>query len=78
MAGKSGRSVQARCPMYLRDTPNSISCEGLAEGSVIRHRFRSTGDCAALFDRFCCGAYRRCPLYQTILAANYPDYKDPP
>lgn len=70
---ESARAKRAECPFYLRDTPYTITCEGIVERSTIRQEYAMKGACKTQFDTFCAGAYKYCEIYNAIHSAGYAD-----
>lgn len=63
------RSVDVRCPFYLRDSRegHSLTCEGPLKGSnAMTTRFNNNGILSNQIRRYCCREYERCWLYQII------------
>ena len=73
MAQPAGRSVDARCPFYRKDTATTVSCEGITDRGTLLLRFPNAKDCSIQFDTFCGGFYWRCELDEAIMKAKYLD-----
>ena len=66
-----GSNQAPYCPFFLRDTDNSIECEGIVDGSRLTLT-ASTESIKQQEKLFCCGDYENCELY-TATAQKYPD-----
>lgn len=71
MPRRAGRSISVRCPFYRRDSPMTVTCEGLVDQSTIQLRFGLGQDCLLHMRAFCCRRYQNCEIYQAIEAAKY-------
>ena len=59
-----------RCPFYRRDTPQTVTCEGLVEHSTVRLCFGFERDCTTHVRVFCCRRFQNCEIYRAIEAAK--------
>lgn len=69
----AGRSVDARCPFYRRDTASTVTCEGPVEESTVQIRFGRVCDCDIQVSGYCCGAYQYCPIYRAVMEDRYDE-----
>jgi hypothetical protein len=73
MPRRVGRAVSVRCPFYRRDTPRTVTCEGLVDRSTIRLGFGLEADCSRHMRVFCCRAFDKCEIYQAVMSAKYSE-----
>ena len=62
------------CPFYLGTIPKEkkIRCEGICEGCVTHLAFSSCHEYVDHMESYCCGRYRECRLFQTLVK-KYPE-----
>lgn len=71
MADGTWRSVDARCPFYVRDGRRTITCEGLTDGEEIKRRLSDQDHCTEVFRRYCSSRYWECAVYKLINLVKY-------
>ncbi len=65
----------AVCPFFVQAMRRGVVCEGLAERSELRTRFRSVPDRNAHYERYCCSfsGCGTCPVARAIMHVKYAD-----
>lgn len=69
----SWRGHYAVCPYFRKETPCTISCEGLMDNSTIKLIYQLRDDCSRQFDTFCANHCEWCEVYEAITKAKYAD-----
>ena len=70
--------ADAQCPFYRSDDcqKKRILCEGIVDKSTLALTFRLRSDYDTQLGVFCCEHYKKCEVYNMIMAAKYDDEED--
>lgn len=60
-------SADAKCPFYLSDHAQKISCEGAFDGSVLSSIYKRSMDKNGVKERYCDQRYEDCTIYQMLM-----------
>jgi hypothetical protein len=71
MAEGTWRSVDAKCPFYIRDGRRSITCEGITEGEENKRRLQDDAMCTTVFRTYCGDKYEECEIYKLVCRVKY-------
>ena len=69
----------AQCPFFrsaVGDQKKQISCEGIVDRSVLTLTFNRKRDYETQLVVFCCEHFKKCEIYNMIMAAKYDDEED--
>nr|DAL18323.1 MAG TPA_asm: hypothetical protein [Caudoviricetes sp.] len=67
-------AVNAKCPFYLTETINTITCEGII-GQTDVHGFHLRAVKAEHKSKFCNRCFKRCKYYIALIDEKYPEEK---
>lgn len=61
--------ANALCPFYKSEYQNSVSCEGIEDGTVASMiKFKNSSDKSKFVNKYCTTKdYTKCSMYKTIL-----------
>ena len=54
------------CPYYNEESARRIICEGLGERGTVQQHFEARGDKMNFKSRFCCAAWKTCPITKAL------------
>lgn len=77
MASGSFIKVDIGCPFYrCDDGRQSVTCEGVTDGSVIIQRYSRRDDWELQTRIFCCQHWRMCEIYRMLMENKYEEDSD--
>ena len=67
------KSTDAKCPFYIKEDMNSITCEGLVYNFISTHRFRCRFDKDKQKHIFCNDKFHNCEFYNCLMKTKYSE-----
>ena len=71
--GEINVSAYARCPFYIAECRNAITCEGWIGDGKTKTYFESGEQKKKIRECYCDAAYKRCPVFRMLMRYKYPE-----